>query len=162
MNKTKKLLMAMGTMALAAMLIGAGTFALFTAEATNEGNTFATGTLTIEDITNGDGSAAFNVRNMAPGDSGEGTIIIKNTGSLDAWVKVDSVDTEGALFEGDNPLELNYDGGTIEIKAGDSEEFEVNYEFPVDAGNEYQGASGEATFNFTAVQTKNNPNQDWE
>lgn len=158
--KKKKLLMAMGTMALAAMLISAGTFALFTAEAVNEGNTFATGTLTIEDITNGEGGV-FNVSNMAPGDSGEGAITIKNTGSLDAWVKVDSVDTEGALFEGNNPIALTYSSDVIKIKAGQSKSFDVNYSFPRAAGNEYQGAAGEATFNFKAVQTKNNDGQDW-
>lgn len=159
--KKKKLLMAMGTMAIAAMLISAGTFALFTAEAVNEGNTFATGTLTIEDITNGNGSAAFKVANMAPGDKGNGELTIKNTGSLDAWVKVDSVDTEGALFSGDNPIELKYSSDTVEVKSGESQVFKVSYQFPLAAGNEYQGKDGSATFNFKAVQSKNNPGQDW-
>lgn len=156
MSIKKKLLMAMGTMALGAFLIAAGTMALFTAEVSNEGNTFATGTLTIEDITGGNGSAVFTVSNIAPGDDGDGVITIANTGSLDAWVRIQDVDTDGYLFDGDYPIELSYNEDAIRINAGQSYNFNVSWEFPLAAGNDYQGAAGEATFNFQAVQVRNN------
>ncbi len=97
MSLKKKMGAAMATAAMGAALIGGGTFALFTSAATNDGNTAATGTLTIADITGGNGSAAFTVTNMAPGDNGTGTVTIKNNGTLNAWVAIDSAADTGDL-----------------------------------------------------------------
>jgi predicted ribosomally synthesized peptide with SipW-like signal peptide len=88
--------LALASTALGAALIGGGTFALFTSETSNEGNTFTAGTLEIQDVT---GGSAFSLtqyfQNLAPGDSENGAIKIKNNGTLDAWVKISGVDTDG-------------------------------------------------------------------
>ncbi|SDI46633.1 TasA family protein [Natribacillus halophilus] len=201
----KRLLAAMGTMALAALLIGGGTFALFTDTAANEGNTFASGTLTIEDITNGGGSAAIELDNLAPGDhtsgqidtyaevqaAGEGEIgpnklcwilpipcddpdpeppsdathepgeiTIVNDGSLDAWVQLSDIATDGVLFDGDNPIALGVDEDAVLLKSGEERTFTVHWSFPLEAGNEYQGEDGIADFHFEAVQADNNTNDE--
>ncbi|QQK81635.1 hypothetical protein HUG20_18080 [Salicibibacter cibi] len=200
----KKLLGAIGTLALAALLIGAGTFALFTDRATNAGNTFAAGTLSIEDITNGDGSAAIELGGLAPGDNtsgqieshsavqaqsaGEigpnsigcsvfpwlpwcdgsedppvdetthdpGEITIVNDGSMDAWVKLSDITTDGVLFGGDNPIALGVDEDPVLLEPGEEQTFTVHWAFPLEAENEYQGGEGIADFHFDAVQADNN------
>ncbi|QSO51376.1 hypothetical protein JZ785_21520 [Alicyclobacillus curvatus] len=65
------------------------------------------------------------------------------------------------LFDGKTPLQITYDNGQskpIYIPAGQSKTFVVHYEMPLQAGNEYQGLSGTATFDFEAVQQRNNTN----
>ncbi|QQE74838.1 SipW-dependent-type signal peptide-containing protein [Brevibacillus composti] len=153
--------MALASTALGAALIGGGTFALFSDTAANEGNTFTAGTLTIEDVT---GGAAFDYTvyfdNLAPGDSENEQLTIRNTGSLDAWVAIDTdnTTTTGALFEGDTPLTLTLDGDTVLIPAGGEATFDVSYNFPLEAGNEYQEATGTASIAIKAVQARNNTN----
>jgi spore coat-associated protein N len=161
MSIKKKLLMATGTMALAAMLVSAGTFALFTSEATNAGNTFTSGTVSIEDVT---GGAAFNQTmffdNLAPGDGESATVTIENNGSLDAWVRIDTSNSvgTGALFEGTHPLAITLDGDVVQIPADGSATFDVSYSFPLAADNSYQEATGSLDINFQAVQVRNNVN----
>jgi spore coat-associated protein N len=137
--------------------ISGGTFALFTANASNSGNTFTAGTITIADAT---GGAAFatsqHIGNLAPGDSDSKTLTINNTGSLHAWVKIDSATKTGDLFGGANPVSVTYDTAPVLIPAGGSYTFNVGYSFPLAAGNEYQGDTGSVTFNVVAVQSKNN------
>lgn len=153
MSLKKKMGAAMLTTAMGAALIGGGTFALFTADATNAGNTVTTGTLTLQDITNGNGSAAFTVTNMAPGDNGNATVKIKNTGSLDAWVAIDSAADTGDLAP---VLDVTTPTAPVIIKAGESADFTVNYSLQRSAGNEYQGKSAALDVKFKAVQSKNN------
>jgi spore coat-associated protein N len=137
--------------------ISGGTFALFTSSASNTGNTFTAGTLTIADVT---GGAAFatstHIGNLAPGDSDSKTLTINNTGSLHAWVKIDSATKTGDLFGGTHPVNVTYDTAPVLIPAGGSYTFNVGYNFSIDAGNEYQGDTGSVTFNVVAVQSKNN------
>lgn len=159
MSIKKKLLMATGTMALAAMLVSAGTFALFTSEATNEGNTFTSGTVSIVDGTLG---AAFNQTmyfgNLAPGDGESATVTIENDGSLDAWVRIDTANSVGTgdLFGGLTPLVVTLDGDVVQIPAGGSATFDVSYSFPLAADNSYQAATGSLDIEFQAVQVRNN------
>ncbi|WP_053366868.1 TasA family protein [Bacillus sp. FJAT-27245] len=141
--------------ALGAALIGGGTFALFTDTATNEGNSFATGNLSIKDITGGDGRAAFNVTNMAPGDTGNGTFKIENNGDYDVWVGIDSAEDTGGLAD---VLELTVPGGAVHIPKGEAREFTISYEMDLDAGNEYQNQTATVDVEFKAVQYKNNIN----
>ncbi|CCQ96160.1 putative Spore coat protein [[Clostridium] ultunense Esp] len=156
----KKLGYALATTALGAMIVAGGTFALFTSEASNEGNTFTAGTVVIQDHTDG---AIFDVTqfydNLAPGDHESATITVSNSGTLDAWVKLDNADVSGALFEGNHPLVLTLDNSVKRIPAGGSATFTVGYSFPLEAGNEYQGATGEATIHVKAVQARNNTNE---
>ncbi|PLT35577.1 TasA family protein [Bacillus sp. V5-8f] len=153
MSVKKKIGGALLGTALGAALIGGGTFALFISSATNAGNTAEAGTLTIEDITDGD-AAAFTVTDMAPGDSGSGTVTIQNTGSLDAWVKIDSIADTGDLAPALNVTTTNT--APVIIKAGESADFTVNYDLPIGTGNDYQGDNADLDVVFKAVQSKNN------
>lgn len=99
----KKVLLSMGVVAGIGSLAGAGTFASFTAQDKNPGNTFASGTLVLSDKVNsgtaclstGAGvttdtnvndvcTAAFNVSVQKPGDFATANITLKNEGSLAA------------------------------------------------------------------------------
>lgn len=173
MSIKKKFGMALATTALGAMLIGGGTFALFSGTASNEGNTFTAGTVAISSVTAQGkifaGDLYFD--NLAPGDSGTKTLTIKNNGSLDAWVKLDGYTHNGEgtldpnnkkagdLFIGSNPLTLQLDSKFVRVPANGGEaSFNVSYSFPSAAGNEYQGTSGSATIKVKAVQARNNTN----
>lgn len=57
------------------------------------------------------------------------------------------------------PVNISFDGDAVLIPAGETATFEVSYDFPLEAGNEYQGDSGEVTFNIQAVQARNNTNE---
>lgn len=170
MNLKKKLALGFASTVLGAALVGGGTFALFTDSAVNEGNTFSAGTVEIEDVTEGASfSTSTFIENLAPGDSEEAVLTIQNNGSLDAWVKVDNIETSanddptdgvGDLFEGDQPVNVQYEEEVVLIPAGETHTFDVGYDFPLAAGNEYQGDSGEVTFNIEAVQARNNTNAD--
>ncbi|TCT26500.1 putative ribosomally synthesized peptide with SipW-like signal peptide [Melghiribacillus thermohalophilus] len=157
MNLKKKLGMAIAGTALGASLVVGGTTALFTDTATNEGNTFTAGTVDIVDVTEGAVfSASQFVDNLAPGDSETATLTIRNEGSLDAWVEVYDATTSGDLFEGDYPVELTFDDSAVLVPAGGETTVEVSYHFPIEAGNEYQGATGNVDFQIRAVQSRNN------
>ncbi|MBO8157360.1 MAG: hypothetical protein H0Z32_13015 [Bacillaceae bacterium] len=159
MNLKKKLGMAIAGTALGASLVVGGTAALFTDTATNEGNTFTAGTVDIVDVTDGAVfSATQFIDNLAPGDSETATLTIKNEGSLDAWVQVYGATTSGDLFGGDYPVQVNYDDSIVLIPAGETATFDVDYYFPLEAGNEYQGATGNVDFQIRAVQVRNNLN----
>lgn len=102
-------------------LIGAGTFATFTAQVRNPANVFATGTLVLSDKVNagtaclstGGGDTDVNVNNNCdtafslsvkkPGDGGSANITIKDEGSLDAGVfKIFSAACTPANAAGEN------------------------------------------------------------
>lgn len=154
----KRILGAVGTMALAAMLVGGGTMALFTDTVSNAGNTFATGTLTIDDITQGTG-ASYHFDNLAPGASGTMEFTIENTGNIDAWIRVGYVVEAGDLFAGTDGIKLAFNpdqNEAVSVAAGETYTFIVDWEFPLDAGNEYQGKDGSVTVYFDAVQKDNN------
>lgn len=166
MSLKKKMGAAVATAAMGAALIGGGTFALFTGQATNANNNFDGGTVVISDVS---GGAAFRtatlISNLAPGDAEPGTIIIKNDGTLDAWVKIDGITTNananfgdgvGDLFDGPTPVQITTDQDVKLIKAGEQATFNVGYNFPLAAGNDYQNDTGNVTFNVKAVQARNN------
>lgn len=154
MSMKKKIGGAVLATALGASLIAGGSLALFTADAKNEGNTFATGGVSIEDTT----QVTHQFSNLAPGDNGTFKVKIKNTDSLDAWVQVDGYEESGVLFDGDHPIEIADNTEVVELEPGQSHEFTFSYAFPREAGDSYQGKEGSLTINFEAVQVKNNNN----
>jgi predicted ribosomally synthesized peptide with SipW-like signal peptide len=103
-SRRKKVLLSMGVLAGVGALAGAGTFASFTAQTTNPGNTFADGTLVLRDTVNvgtaclstdadgttdvnegeGDCEAVFDLSVKKPGDSHTANITLDNMGSLPA------------------------------------------------------------------------------
>ncbi len=76
---------------------------------------------------------------VKPGDTGQVEFEIENTGTLD-FEYVVTFFVSGTLFEGNTPLRLSADGGSL--AAGESETIIVYWEMPYEAGNSYQGASG--------------------
>jgi predicted ribosomally synthesized peptide with SipW-like signal peptide len=67
-------------------LAGAGTFSAFSSTTSNDGNSFAAGTVFIDD--NDGGSAMYNVSNQKPDDTVAACIKVTYTGSLDADVAI--------------------------------------------------------------------------
>ena len=101
MKLAGKLIATVGVVAGTAGLIGTGTFASFSAQATNPSNAFATGTLVLGDkvgagtacLSTGAGTntdtnsnsacdTAFNVSVAKPGDSATASITLKNEGTI--------------------------------------------------------------------------------
>ena len=88
-------------------MVGAGTIAQWTSTATSTGNTFSTGTLTLElsndyvNWSNGVSGTWTSPAGWAPGESFTSTIYLRNTGSVDAmavytdWDAGSLVDTYG-------------------------------------------------------------------
>lgn len=176
-----KVALAMASSAVGAAMLAGGSFALFTSNATNTGNTFAAGTV-IVDATNGGQpaftSTSYNFQNMAPGDSGTVNLTVKNTGTLSEWVVIPSsgIATSGAIFDAtntdwntttntaanDQPLVLTPNanmtaGDTGYLLApGSSTTIAINYSLPSQANNFYQGQTGSATITVEAVQARNN------
>jgi spore coat-associated protein N len=139
--------------------ISGGTFALFTDSATNAGNTIAAGTVSLSDETgSGNVFATLNVSNLAPGDSDTGTITVKNDGTLEEWVKIESVTGSGDLFSGTTPATATGDTDVVKLAPGDSYTFDVSYSFPLAADNSYQGKQGSIEVKVQSVQAKNNTN----
>ncbi len=101
MDRTKKALVTLLVIG-ALATVGVGTYATFTAQTTNAGNSVSTGTLVLSNSansgtaclstgggntntnSNGSCSAFFTVATKGPGQSASGTLAIKNDGSLAA------------------------------------------------------------------------------
>lgn len=90
-----------------------GTQAAFSGRTTNEGNTFAAGTVRLSD--DDAGTAMFEVPTMAPGDSGGECIVVGYDGSLDSAVRLHAQTaitdggTDGADLGGQLTFVIEYD-----------------------------------------------------
>jgi spore coat-associated protein N len=92
MSLKKKLGLGAASAALGLSLIGGGTFAYFNDTATVN-NQFATGTLNLDVLKDGDSAINFDLRNMKPGDTAKRYFILQNRGSLsikDVMLKVEA------------------------------------------------------------------------
>ncbi|GLV13115.1 hypothetical protein Heshes_07990 [Alicyclobacillus hesperidum] len=199
MGLKTKLAMAMATSAAGAAMIAGGSFAMFTAQASNTGNTFTAGNLNLNlSKWQTAQSTSLSFTQMAPGDQGQDSFTVSNTGNLDEYVGLSTVEqangsapnifvnqtaSDNAGSTDNNPLTLTvsvYSGTTTsgsalaqytvpvggdtgntpaiswKLPANQTDTVVVSYNFPKAAGNDYQGASGVATFNLQAVQVKNN------
>lgn len=156
----KRILLSLATVGALSALITGATFALFTAESENLNNTFTAGTVKFgEDF---ETSCDLSASNIAPGDSGTCTYEIAYVGSLEAFVGVEH-SASGDLFAGKHPMTYTINGssdsGIILLgtaNSGDTVSADVEWSFPLAAGNEYQGKSGSITLKFKAVQVRNN------
>jgi hypothetical protein len=70
----------------AGVLAGAGVYPAFSSSATNPGNSFAAGSVTLTD--NDSGGALMSFSNAVPGDSASGCIRVSYSGSLNAGVRL--------------------------------------------------------------------------
>lgn len=151
----KKIYLSMMVIAFVSLLIGGATFAMFTSQATNSDNTFATGTVA---VTAGPQTYTVPVSNIAPGDSYSGSFTVKNDGTLKMWYKVTS-STSGDLFSGATPATVTPNSVTWTALEPNTEAT-INYAvaLPFAADNSYQGDTGSLTFTVDAQQFANNPN----
>jgi spore coat-associated protein N len=85
---------------------------------------------------------------------------VKNAGTLEQWVKIDSIDTNssktGNLFAGATPLALTLDTRVVKLAPNETATFDVTYSFPIAADNSYQSATGSFNVVVDAVQARNN------
>ncbi len=164
----KHLFRSLLTVAVITLLVSGASFALFTATTSNASNTFTAGTVTFYQPE----SAFIDIENLAPGDTGTaGTLAVTYTGSLDAWLGLDSA-TSGAIFGGATPLEVTISDGANTylgnaadqvvglFHTGDSVTFTTSYSMPLAADNSYQSATGSVSLLVHAVQAKNNTNSE--
>lgn len=158
--KTKLVLLTAVT-ALGATMVAGGSFALYSGQVKNEGNSFASGTVHISDYSGGAvANTMLNFSNLAPGDKDTRVITIKNDGTLDAYIGVNGPATQssryGNLFGGSSPLQISYDTAPKRVAAGQTATLNVTYTMPLSADNSYQGQSGAINIVIDAVQARNN------
>ena len=125
-------------------VIGVAT-ALFSMRATGPTNTMQAGT--VEVLVTGDPVVLSGV---APGDKGIAEFQVENIGTLPVYYTV-KWETTGALFEGVNPVEL-WSASEGRLQPGQTNTIAVQWLFPEQSGNEYQGASGTFTLVINAQQ----------
>jgi len=103
----KKILASLIIIGILGFALGWGTYSYFSDTETSTGNKFQAGTL---DLTIGtDGGASISVSGLAPGDSGSGSIVVSNVGSLHGALNLKVADVRN--FEGENPeSETDKDG----------------------------------------------------
>jgi spore coat-associated protein N len=165
-----------GVVIAAALVIGSG--ANFTAHSANPSNVFSTGTLSMSNSPSG---MEVTVSNMVPGDSHDGSVVIKNTGDVAGHFYLEPVYlTENTKKIADN-LDLTitdearnvvFDGKLAALpqkdlgqwKADESHTYSFHVSFPdnkradgiagaggIGNDNQYMGATTTAAFNWTTV-----------
>ncbi|MBF7083260.1 hypothetical protein IT084_09765 [Desulfallas sp. Bu1-1] len=161
----KRLMLSLMTVALVALLASGATFALFTADTSNVDNTFTAGTVTLDEPA----TTLIDINNIAPGDSGSFTYEVAYTGNLEAWLGLDTV-LNGDLASGATPLDVTISDGTNNYSSNASDQvlgrfsqddtvsLDIDWSLPLEADNDYQGASAQLSLSVKAVQAKNNIN----
>src|SRR3989304_844998 len=105
----RNLLITILLVVLEVVLVGQGTYAYFSDSPPGEVQSFAAGTLTLNDPL-AMGAWSADITNMAPGDTRTATVTIQNTGSLPLEFMARVV-TSGALFGGATPATAAIDCG---------------------------------------------------
>jgi spore coat-associated protein N len=155
--------------------LGAGTMSLavFTSSDTSTG-AWSTGTIAIDAKPDNDPTVAFTSGDMYPGDKGQQTITVKNTGTgelrydmstalddPDGLLAAMTLDVNEGACGGSVPASSGTFGtaslSNIVLASGDTDTYCFVWGLPGSAGNGLQGTSGQATFTFDAEQTANNP-----
>jgi predicted ribosomally synthesized peptide with SipW-like signal peptide len=95
MDRYRKLLLTVLVLGMLGAVAGMGTFSAFSSTTSNSGNSFAAGTVYVDD--NDSGSAMYSVSNRKPGDTVQKCITVQYSGSLAADVKLYTTSSIGAL-----------------------------------------------------------------
>lgn len=85
-SRSRRTVLTLLVIGVAGLLAGAGSYAVFTATTGNTGNSFASGTVAIQD--NDSNTAMLALANAKPGDADTSCIRIEYTGSLDSTVRL--------------------------------------------------------------------------
>ena len=162
-------------------LCSIGTWAYFLDTESSTGNTLAAGTLDLSWTNESGVPLPFDVDSMAPGDTVEARISVRNTGSLGLRYTMTTDVASGQtladqlqcrLYDYANGIDL-YNGSLNGAYIGDSTQGQqtgdrivaggsvdylaIEVTLPADTGNEYQGLTTDVNFDFIAEQTTNNP-----
>lgn len=109
----KRLALLAGGLGSAAALVAAGSFALFTSQATAQTDTFAAGTVILTSMSpnNNCTPTGIDLTNLEPGDSGTCTYVLNYKGSLNAWVNLSVGATTSSIAKVTPPGSLSSMGG---------------------------------------------------
>jgi predicted ribosomally synthesized peptide with SipW-like signal peptide len=106
-GRSRKILLSLLLIGAASALAGFGTFSAFTSTTTNSGNSFAAGTVFVDD--NDAGAAMYTVSNQKPGVATQRCIKVTYSGSMAADVKLYTLSTVGAVAD---YIDLTVEKGT--------------------------------------------------
>ena len=161
---SKKILFSLMTLVLVVGMAGAGAFAYFSDTETSTGNTFTAGTLDIG-IMKGPMSFADKaiVENMKPGDTVTFIFKVSNGGTLPLNYWISTEVTGDIIKPGVNDpfvsaINVGVAGAMGTYSAPESllpgafEFVHITVELPYNAGNYYQGKTGELTVTYYAEQ----------
>lgn len=166
---------------LSVLTVGSGVFSLAVFTSTDDTTgSFSTGTIVLD----AEPELTFNATAIFPGDSGDQTVTVTNsgTGELRYAMSSSSVDPDGlgdeldlVITEGacpgsgatlwDDPLNgaafgsptQGPDTGDRTLVSGGSEDLCFAWDLPLGTATSFQGTSMTITFSFQAEQTANNP-----
>jgi predicted ribosomally synthesized peptide with SipW-like signal peptide len=96
-GRSRKILLSLLLIGAASALAGFGTFSAFTSTTTNSGNSFAAGTVFVDD--NDAGAAMYTVSNQKPGVATERCIKVIYSGTMAADVKLYTTSSVGAVAD---------------------------------------------------------------
>jgi spore coat-associated protein N len=153
------LMIAIVQMAIGVLLVGGTSIAFFSDTAEQHANTFSSGKLIVS-LNNNHDNQFIDISNLQPGESGSSTFTISNPGTLDFSYQIE-IHPSGTLTEGAHPLSITLQdsqGNQLPLNAkrnlspGQEETLEVIWQLPIDAGNEYQGASAHLSLYVRASQ----------
>jgi len=173
-KRRRALLAVLLSASLATLGAGAMSLAVFTSSDATTGG-WSTGTIAID--ANPDSvppAVAFSSGTMYPGDKGQQTITVENTGTgqlrydmstslsdPDGLLDAMTLDVNAGACAGSAPASSGSFAAAsltdVVLDAGDTDTYCFVWGLPSSAGNGLQDASGQATFTFDAEQTANNP-----
>lgn len=149
----RRFLVSFVMIALAALLIGGASFAIFTDTDSNAANDFNAGTVV---VAAGTQTYSVGLTNMAPGDTINGSFVVSNTGTLELRFDT-AANTSGVLFEGATPAVVTIaNPSDVVVAAGGTAVVTYSVYMPIGADNGYQNAAGTLSFTVDAEQTANN------
>lgn len=165
-SRSRRLLLPIAALFAATALV-AGSGADFVSTSVNTSNAYTTGTLT---QSNSKANAAiFNLNNVKPGDTLNGTVTITNNGSLASTFTLKEAATNGFSTKANLKLVVTQQGVTAPIFSGtfgelgsanlgtfapgEARTFTFSTNLAQSAGNEEQGKTATATYTWDAVQT---------
>lgn len=168
MQMSKKVLLPLATMA-AAGAIAVGSGATFTSQSNNTVSAVTSGTLSQSNTK--DGGAVFNLTNMKPGDTLNGSLTLTNTGSLPATFSLtETASTNG--FTGDNltlvitntttgtPVYNGTFGGLVDgaktdlgvVQPGVANSYKFTVKLAATTPNADQGKTASASYQWDSIQ----------
>jgi spore coat-associated protein N len=166
-RSSRRILAPLATL-LVAGAIAVGSGASFTSQSANPANVYASGTLTQSNSKAG--AAIFNLSNLKPGDTLNGSVTLTNTGSLPATFTLSELDAVNGFVDDDNlQLTITNAGSGAEVFSGtfgtvgskvlgtfaknEARTYKFSVQLAATAGNAEQGKSATALYQWDAVQT---------